>query len=252
MGWILTASGAVAGTPAIVAAFAPRCEQSPQQRLERSEVIDVATGAELRLTRRSNGALQTSLVWTDLEVRKVVQSNGDFSLRLAGRHDLVVMTRMAERLRVTRNGQTAVLLLSQSDEDGLDQVQQVLAGSRAMRAFRSLWSRLAPDTLGSAPGVSIDLVDAMLGILQGDPGVLDRRNPRPAGRFSRALFRADGSCFTEFEADVIAAWDDLARCIDEVRWFPGLQEMCALTWLLKVESSWFRFISCSAFPLKVT
>jgi len=252
MGWILTASGAIAGSPEGVATYAPRGGQSSQQRLERSEIVDPATGASLRLTSRGRGALETRLTWADLEVRKVMQSNGDFNVRLTGRHDLLMLVRTDDRLRVTRNGQTAAFMLSQSDEDGLDQVQQVLAGSRAMRTFRSLWSRLAPDTIGSAPGVSIDLVDAMLGILQGDPGVLDRRNPRPASRFSRALFRADGSCFTEFEADVIAAWDDLARCIDEVRWFPGLQEMCALTWLLKVESSWFRFISCSAFPLKVT
>jgi len=252
MGWILTASGAVAATPAIVAAFAPRCEQSPQQRLERSDVIDVATGAQLRLTKRSNGALQTSLVWTDLEVRKVVQSNGDFSLRLAGRHDLVVMTRMAERLRVTRNGQTAVLLLSQSDEDGLDQVQQVLAGSRAMRAFRSLRRRLTPDSLASAPGVSIDLIDGLLGVIHGDPSVYDRRDPAASGRFSRVSFRLGGSCYAEFESEVVAAWDDFAQCVDDVKWFPGLQELCAMTWLLRVESSWFRFIGCSSIPLKET
>ena len=252
MGWILTASGAIAGTPSVVAAFAPRCEQSPQQRLERSDVIDVATGAQLRLTKRSNGALQTSLVWTDLEVRKVVQSNGDFSLRLAGRHDLVVMTRMAERLRVTRNGQTAVLLLSQSDEDGLDQVQQVLAGSRAMRAFRSLRRRLTPDSLASAPGVSIDLIDGLLGVIHGDPSVYDRRDPAASGRFSRVSFRLGGSCYAEFESEVVAAWDDFAQCVDDVKWFPGLQELCAMTWLLRVESSWFRFIGCSSIPLKET
>jgi hypothetical protein len=252
MGWILTASGAIAGTPSVVAAFAPRCEQSPQERLERSEVIDVATGAELRLTRRSNGALQTSLTWSDLDVRKVVQPNGDFSLRLAGRHDLLVMTRTEERLRVTRNGQTAVLLLNQSDEDGLDQVQQVLAGSRAMRAFRSLRRRLTSDSLASAPGVSMDLVDAILGVIHGDPGVYDRRDPAASGRFSHVSFRPNASCFTEYESEVIASWDDFARCVDEVKWFPGLQELCAMTWLLEVESSWFRFIACSSIPLKAT
>jgi len=250
MGWILTASGAIAGMPAVAATYAPRCEQSPQQRLERSELVDAATGAELRLTRRGNGALQTSLTWSDLEVRKVVQPSGDFSVRLAGRHDLLVMMRTEGRLRVTRNGQTAVLLLNQSDEDGLDQVQQVLAGSRATRAFRSLRSRLTADSLASAPGVSIDLVDAMLGILHGDPGVYDRRDPRAADRFSRVSLALNLSCFAEYESDVTAAWGDFAQCVDDVKWFPGLQELCAMTWLLKVESSWFHFIGCSSIPLK--
>jgi hypothetical protein len=145
-----------------------------------------------------------------------------------------------------------VLLLNQSDEDGLDQVQQVLAGSRAMRAFRSLRSRLTAESLASAPGVSIDLVDVILGILHGDPGVYDRRDPRTAGRFSRVSLAGDASCFPEYESDVTAAWDDFAQCCDDVKWFPGLQELCAITWLLKVESSWFRFIACSSIPLRAT
>jgi hypothetical protein len=250
MGWILTASGAIAGTPVAVAATAPRCEQSPQQRLERSEIVDAATGAELRLTRRGNDALQTSLTWSDLDVRKVVQSNGDFHLRLAGRHDLLVMMRTDERLRVTRNGQTAVLQLNQSDEDGLDQVQQVLAGSRAMRAFRSLRSRLAADSLASAPGVSIDLVDGLLGILNGDPGVYDRRDPRSGDRLSRVSLAPNRPCYPEYESGVIAAWGDFGQCIDDVRWYPGLQELCAMTWVLKAESAWFQFIACSSIPLR--
>jgi hypothetical protein len=250
MGWILTASGAIAGPPDLVRALAPRCAQSQQQRMDRVEVADPETGADLRLTSRGNGAVQASLRWQDLELRKVSQPNGDFNVRLAGRHDLVILVRTGDRLRVSRNGQSAVFLLNQVDEDGLDQVQQVLAGSRAMRQFRLLRGRLAEDSLASAPGVSIDLVDAMLGILQGDQSVLDRRRTGDSARLSWASFRAGPTCYGEWEAEVVAAWEDFARCIDDVKWYPGMQELCGISWLLRVESAWFRFIACSSFPLK--
>ena len=56
----------------------------------------------------------------------------------------------------------------------------------------------------------------------------------------------------EYEGEVVASWDDFSQCVDDVKWFPGLQEVCAFTWLLRVESAWFRFIGCSSIPLKVT
>jgi len=251
MGWILTASGAVAGSPDVIASLTPRCVQAPEQRLERTELVDPETGAELRLTGRGNGAVQTVLRWQDLELRKVTQASGDFNVRLAWRQDLVVLVRTGDRLRVSRNGVSAAFALNRTDEDGLDQVQQVLAGSRATRQFRALRARLSADSLASAPGVSIDLTDALLGILQGDRAIFERHAPGSPWRVSRASLRTRASCYQEWEAEIVAAWADLAQCCEDVKWYPGMQELCALTWTLRVESAWFRFIACSAFPLKV-
>jgi hypothetical protein len=250
MGWVVTASGAIAGHPAVATVIAPRCEPSPQLPMERPEVLDGATGARLRLTKKANGAIQASLAWRDLDVRKVIQPDGDFVVRLSGRQDQVVLVRTGSRLRVSRNGASAVVALDQSDEDGLDAVQQVIAGSRAMRTFRSLKSHLNGESLASAPGVAIDVVDALLGILQGDFSVLARREPSRTGHLSRASFRGGASCFVEYEGEVVAAWVDFGQCIDDVSWLPGMQEACAFVWLLRVESAWFRFIGCSSIPLK--
>ena len=254
MGWVLTASGAVAGSPDVVEAFGARSLQAGAQRLERAEVIDGQTGAELKLTGRSDGALQASLTWTDLEVRKVVQPSGDFHVRIAGRRDLVVLVRSGDRLRIARNGQTALVLLTQADEEGLDQAQLVLAGSHAIRAFRGLRSRMSSESLASAPGVSIDGLDMLIGILLGDSSVTERgnpREPRSLSRVSRISAHVRATCYEEYEAEVCAAWDDLSACVESVKWYPGLQEVCAFTWLLRAESAWFRFIACSSFPLKV-
>ena len=255
MGWVLTASGSPAGPPELVERAALRLLQPGPNRLGRAAVVDPETGADLRLTARPAGGIQASIAGNDVEVRKVALPNGDFHVRIAGRQDLVVLVKSGEALRVSRGGHTAVVQLTRSDEDGLDLVQQVLAGSRAVRAFRALHRRLGAESLESAPGVSLDLLDALLGILMGEPGAVDRRAPARLGAAWRAAFAPAGtgpSCFSEYEAEVLAAWDDFAQCVDDVKWYPGVQEVCAFVWLLKIESAWFRFIGCSSIPLKVT
>jgi hypothetical protein len=255
MGWVLTASGSLAGPPDLVEAYAASRRPAIVQRIERLEVVDADTGAELRLTATPGGALQATLLWADLDVRKVVQRNGDFHVRIAGRSDLAVFIRSADRLRVTRAGQTAIVLLNQPDEDGLEAVQQVLAGSKAVRLFRGVFGRLDKDSTESAPGVPLDHLDAWLGVLQGEPGAVDRRAPASRGtawRLSRVSFAAAQSCYGSYEGEVLAAWDDFSQCVDDVKWLPPMQEVCAFTWLLRVESAWFQFIACSSFPMKVT
>ena len=254
MGWVLTASGSLASPHDVVDAFPVERLQHDQRRIERLEMIDPASGAELRLRGRKTGGLQASLVSTDLDVAKVVQPNGDFHARLAAREDVLVVVRTGARLRVTRNGQSATVQLDRVDEEGLDLAQAVLAGSRAVRAFRGVQRHLGEEARESAPGVAIDRLDALLAILQGDTTALDRRGPQArdgAWRVSRVSCGAEPSCFTEYEDEVTRAWDDYSQCIYDVRWYPGLQELCAFSWLLRVESAWFRFIGCSSFPLKV-
>ena len=252
MGWVLTASGSVAGSPDLLDRPVTRLSQQAPLRFERAELVDQESGAELRLTAKSGGGLQASLAWTDLAVTKVLQPNGDFTVRITARQDLLVLARTGNRLRVTRGDQSAVMLMDRSDEDGLDLVQHVLAGSRAARAFRGVHRRLSQETRESAPGVSLDNLDALLGILQGEPGVVERHAPRQhAGwRLSRVACVPERGCFSEYEVEVVAAWGDFSQCVDDVSWYPGLQEVCAFTWLLRAESAWFRFIGCSSIPLR--
>lgn len=255
MGWVLTASGSLAGPLEDIERVPTGIVQTDQRRIERAEVVDAGSGAALRLTARPGGALQASLTWTDLDVSKTVQRNGDFHARLAGRQDVLVLIRTGNRLRVTRDGQTAVLLLDRGDEEGLDAAQMVLAGSHAARAFRGLHRSLGEECRESAPGVALDNLDILLAILQGEGGAAGHRAPArrdAGGRVCRAGYNAGPTCYSEYEGEVISAWDDFTQCVDDVKWYPGLQEVCAFTWLLRVESAWFRFIGCSSIPLKVT
>jgi hypothetical protein len=255
IGWVLTATGSLAGPAYLVERMSPASPQAEQRRFDRAELTDDGTGAELRLTARAGGALQASLRWTDLDTSKIVQPNGDFHVRIAWQQDVLVLVRMGKRLRVARDGRTAMVLLDTGDEDGLDLAQQVLAGSRAARMFRGLHQRLSQESRESAPGVAFDHVDALIGILQGDVGAVDRRAPSrryAEGRVCRVGYGAGVTCYSEYEGEVISAWDDFSQCVDDVKWYPGLQEVCAFTWLLRVESAWFRFIGCSSIPLRMT
>ncbi|MBP1635526.1 MAG: hypothetical protein H6Q10_2100 [Acidobacteria bacterium] len=255
MGWVLTASGALAGQHGMLSRLPLERVPGEQRRLERAEIVDAASGADLRLRARAGGALQASLTWFDLDVLKVAHANGDFHVRIGVPGDVLVLVRTGSRLRVTRNGQTAAVGLDQADEEGLDLAQVVLAGSHAARAFRGVFRHLAEESRASAPGAALDMLDALLGILQGEPGTVDRRAPAgraESWRASRVTCGAEATCYSEYEAEVIRAWDDYAQCVYDVRWYPGLQEVCAFTWLLRVESAWFRFIGCSSIPLKAT
>ena len=254
MGWVLTASGSLASPHEPGGALALDLARPEQRRIERLEIVDDSSGADLKLRGRKAGGLEATLVWMDLDVVKVVQANGDFHARLAARQDVLVLVRTGPRLRVTRNGQTAVVSMDRADEDGLDLVQAVLAGSHAARAFRAVLRQLTDDARDSAPGVALDSLDALLALLQGEPAALDRRAPdarNAAWRVSRIVCRTEPTCYSAYETEVISAWDDYSQCIYDVRWYPGMQEVCAFTWLLRAESAWFRFIACSSFPLKV-
>lgn len=252
MGWCLTPSGSIAGTrpgyfePRTICALA-----TVSQPAERTELVDERTGAQLRLTARANGAVQVRMTWPDFDFRKVMQPNGDFTLLLAGSHDVLTLIRTGDRLRVTRNGKTAVLKHTQVDEAGLEHVQQVLAGSRAMRMFRALHGRLSQDTLASVPGIIVDVTDVQVGVLQGDGGVLERRRAKTRGRMAQAGLGGRNQCYDDWESDVMTAWVELEDCVNDTKWVPGGPEVCAFVWTVQVEGAWFKYLSCCSFPLKI-
>ena len=194
MGWVLTASGSLAGPLGSLDRAPSGMPQTEPRRLERAEDRGSRERGLSQLTARPGGALQASLTWTDLDVTKTVQRNGDFHARLAGRQDVLVLIRTGNRLRVTRDGQTAVLLLDRADEEGLDAAQMVLAGSHAARAFRGLHRGLSEECRESAPGVALDNLDVLLAILQGEGGAASHRAPPRRDAGGRVCRAAYGAC----------------------------------------------------------
>jgi hypothetical protein len=252
VGWCLTPSGSIAGTIPDYMRYPATCAAAPvPQPAERTELVDEFTGAQLRVTARPNGALQVRMTGPEFEFRKVIQANGDFTLQLVAGADSVLVLRTGGRLRVTRNGRTAVFNHEHADEPGLEQVQQVIAGSRALRMFRALHAKLGEETLASVPGIVVDVTDVQVGVLQGDGGVIERRRARNRARIVRAALGGRNKCWDEWETEVNAAWSALADCVNETKWIPGGPDMCAFVWSVRVEGAWFTYLACSSFPMKV-
>jgi hypothetical protein len=253
VGWCLTPSGSIAGTVPDYMKYPETCavRTAVAPPAERTELIDERTGAQLRVTARPNGAVQVGMTWTDFDFRKIIQPNGDFTLRLAGGPDTVLVILTGDRLRVTRNGRTAVFRHGEADEPGFEQVQRVIAGSRAMRMFRTLRARLGDDTLASVPGIIVDVTDVQVGVLQGDGGVLERRRPRASGRVQRVASGGQNKCYEEWEFEVNVAWRVFEQCVDEYKWYPGGPDACGFVWTVRVEGAWFKYLACCSFPLKI-
>ena len=105
----------------------------------------------------------------------------------------------------------------------------------------------------SPAGAALLLSDALVGLLDGDIGAIERLGrgiaARRAARLRPAHFSNSPGCFEIYEAEVIRAWIDYQECRNSFAWWNPLKEGCTLRWMLWAESAWFSFIGCSAVPI---
>jgi hypothetical protein len=140
------------------------------------------------------------------------------------------------------------------DDESLLAVQQVLAGSAALRQLRSL-ARDLEEVVDVRPAVAgVAVTDALLGFLGGDPGAPARlasrmRARREARMRQVALAEEPTGCYQKWEREVMTAWIEYEACQDDFAWWNPLKEACTVRYLVWVESAWFSFIGCSALPI---
>jgi len=262
----LCLAGLFLAASAAIAADRDPCRQmpTPQAGVPQSRyawggavthLIDDNTGTAMRLRRLPSGALEVDIDGDRLEVRKTLHANGDFDLAIRADDDLFAVARRGEHVRVSRRNRTVDLGTETLGEADLDQLQQLLAGSGAVRRFRAMRSMLAATTRRTGLGVAVDMIDMLIGVLKGEAPT-----PIPATTAPTvsAMSYVDGeaefngpSCYAVWEAEVIAAWNDYAECVYSFPWYSPLREVCAFAWVIRVESAWFRLIGCSSIPIKV-
>jgi hypothetical protein len=212
------------------------------------QIVDQATGSTIRIIARASGAMLTEFRGPGLDLDKVSHASGDFSVRIQGDHDVLSLVRAGDLLRVSRNGRSASVNLLDAGDDALEDVQHLLAGSRAARLFRTLLGRLSPETIQTPAAAGVDVVDALLGVLQGDAASVERRRQTTRAGGQMVMMMADGgTCYDNWESAVVYAWSDFVACCADV---PLLSQACAFQWVLRVESAWFKFIACSSIPIK--
>jgi len=260
-GLFLAASVAIAADADLSRQKPPAYAGSPQGRhawRAATHLVDDNTGTVMRLRRLASGALQFDIDGDHLAVRKTLRANGDFELSVRADDDLLAVVRRGEHVRVSRRNRMVDLGTEALSESDLDQLQQMLAGSTAVRRFRAMKSMLAPTTRYTALGAAVDVIDMLIGVLKGEAPTSPRATTAPEGLTASAMAAMDGepggdgpSCYEIWEREVIAAWNDYEACVLSFAWYNPLREVCAFAWVIRAESAWFRLIGCSAIPLKV-
>lgn len=220
-----------------------------------TSLIDGHAGTAMRVSRLQSGAFQIDIDGENLEVRKILHENGDFDLALRAGQDLLTVVGRGAQLRVARRGQTIDLDTAAPAEGDLDRLQELLAGSAAIRRFRGMRSMLASSTRSTALGRSVDIIDMMVGALKGEAPTPGPALATPVASIMAgddAVAETDGtSCYEAWVGEVVAAWAEYEGCVNTFAWYNPLREVCAFAWVIRVESAWFRLIGCSSFPLKL-
>jgi len=253
---------ALMSVPSVAAAAAtapqwavPGCQATFRVAAERGPG-DQDIDALFSLAPLPDGRREMTVRTGDLDLQKRVAPNGEASLRLQARDDLVVIDISGATVTVTRGRTRVVLSATSPDEASLLAAQQALAGSRAIRRLRTFASELerSPDLGPAVAGVA--LADALLGYLSGDTGaparLAARLKARRDARVRQVRYVQDGEmevgCYRTWEHEVILAWSEYEGCKADFEWWNPIQELCTVRYLLWVESAWFQFLGCSALP----
>jgi hypothetical protein len=190
----------------------------------------------------------------EVEYRKQVFADGRFAIWLKAPKEVVRIDGSPGTVRVVRGNRSAVLDLTTDASEGFDKVRALLAGSKAVRLFRLFAATLDPSTEETAAGTAILVSDALVGWLDGDVGAARRLGRQMADRYGKLVrhvrLQDDVGCYREWESEVVYAWEDYEACQGSFDWWNPLRELCSFRWILWVESAWFSFLTCSAFPMR--
>ncbi len=229
----------------------PRPAGSPQAQ------HDPRTNAAFFLSLTADQAVRMTATAQGLSIEKKVYRDGHFQIVLKAGEDVLTVATSRFAVDVTRGKRQMRVQVAEATENELLQLQTLLAGSRALRSFRTLASSLDPTTLETPAGSSIVLSDAFLGFLNGDVSAVARlrRNIQAAAQAKLrpvAFALAGGNdCWEKYLQEVMLADKHYWECSNYYRWWDPRQEICGLGWVLETESAWFQFIACSAVPLRV-
>jgi hypothetical protein len=193
----------------------------------------------------------------DLQMNKTVFADGRFQIELASGNDRLSVALGPWSLDVERRNRQIHLDTAQAvDEDWL-RVKTLLAGSKALRLFRTLAYSLDAATLRHPGGAAVQASDAILGYIDGDVGAVWRLGEQMrvarAARVRKASLDENGGpneCYEKYEAAVVAAANEYDACRKSFNWYSPWQAACVTVWTLQAESAWFQFLACSAIPIK--
>jgi hypothetical protein len=250
-------TGVGAMAPQCVATVRPATTASFGKALSQRVHTDARTNAAFFFSLTADGAVRMTVKAAQLEVDKTVYPDGRYRVVLQAGDDRVSVAAAPGTVEVVRRNQGSrrVEVGRAADDDWL-QVKVLLAGSKAVRLFRTLSYNLDPETLETPAGRAVLASDGAFGVLDGDVGAIGRlvRQMRAAQKTKirpAALRQVFLDCFRKYADAVNVAMQEWVDCFNSFYPWDPRQYLCDFEWLLKAESAWFQFIACSAIPLKI-
>jgi hypothetical protein len=224
-------------------------------RAARSPQVIAALGLTANITAAGDGALVVTAHAGLLSIDKRVYPDGRFEVRLAdGRADHIVIAGDAEGVSVSTAREAPMRLRAGGDADIETKARRVrgwLASSGAVERFRQLVDGLERDDVRSPEAISLRSTGALIAELFGDSGAA-RRLGKALARSTdyRVIGQSNNICWTTYSKQVLQASYELESCSSTYAAYNPLRAGCAFVWTIQVESAWFQFLGCSAFPLK--
>jgi hypothetical protein len=218
---------------------------------------DARTDASFFFSSTRDGAVRMMMKSADLELEKTVYPDGRFQIvvQIGDDHTSVVGAPGTLEVERRNRGREHLDVARAGDDEWL-RTKVLLAGSKAIRRFRTLAYNLDARTLQTPAGAAVLMSDAILGLLDGDVGAIRRlgqqiRAARQAQTRPVALGQEFLNCYRKYAEAVTAALDEWLQCSSQYWMYDPRQWLCELDWLLKAESAWFQFFGCSAIPLRI-
>lgn len=187
----------------------------------------------------------------DLQIKKSF-ANRQLTLEIkAGSRALTIKASPA--LVELRTGRRVVKFDPQkATEANYDAAKQLLAESRVVGRLRAAAAATNSKILDGPQGTDLLLSDALVGLLDGDPGASERVRGQMRDRMlGKGLTVAAaggyiGDCYTEYRNAIYEAFMEAERCVSDFSVFNvPMRNLCNLEYTLRAEAIWFEFIGCS-------
>jgi hypothetical protein len=225
---------------------------------------DPQTGIRFSGGRDTTGRAVVRVEGDGFGFEKTLTASGDAQIRIAAGTDVVSVSLTPQVITIARGKAAVSLYMGVVSQDSEGRLRRLLAGSRAVRAFRGLSAYLE-----SRPAEEDDffatstLVDgALLSALDGDPGAIRRISRRLVARQLAGLraARLRGAtdrfedCVGRYEATVYWAWGQFMACVDAASDDPFYiraftMNFCDAEWIARAETAAYQFVACGAFEL---
>lgn len=187
----------------------------------------------------------------DLSIRKSIENN-QITLEISsGKRTLTV--KASPTLVELRTGRRVVRFdPTKATEDHYDGAKALLAESRVVARLRAAAAGTGRDVLNGPQGTDLLLTEALVALLDGDPGAAERVKGRVreqvlgTGLQVAAAGGAIGDCYTEYRNAIYEAFMEAERCVSDFSVFNvPMRNLCNLEFTIRAEAIWFEFLGCS-------